>query len=369
MKQERKQAILNFLKDGPKTTKQIAAHLGVSQSYTRKLIAELREEGFIESVYAGGIKQHALTKKGTLTVKAQNTDNILKARVHNIRVSCYVLDADWLRISQVGKEVKMNNWVSYFVNLGDLVDLSKFKDVPNIKIRFNIAKANTATLFLPSFYARDKWDAARQIHNTFQKIGRVLDYGGIILDRDWIKMKCVYGEYAFEIDQPLDPGHEIRLGRKAKDPMDNELETEARVWVDESEGREVETNDADYTHKYLMMPEYIAEMRENMNHGIKAFADFLTKFERVLEKQNETIEKQNENLTKSTELQLAFAQNLASHVPYVQNASAALIETKNVLTETTKMVQLMQKHQRTFFMGIMAVIAVLVIALIAGVHL
>jgi Mn-dependent DtxR family transcriptional regulator len=361
VREKRKQEILKLLlKEGELRTSKIAERLGKSKSYVRKLLIELRKEGLIESVNLHIEKVHRLTPKGRALLGQQ--PDIVKARVHNVRLTCRVLQIDWAKIAEVGRRIKMKNWDAYVVNLKDLVNLP---NIPDVKIQFNDANIPTALIYLPEFYASSKWEAAKIIQNYFCKIARALQVAGIILDQDWIKEpKCVYGEYAFKTQEPLDPGYELKLGRPAMDPYGNTLNAEARAWVDESNGREAETNDADYTHKYLMMPEYVAELYKDF----RSLNGFLNKFERVLDKQSEIIERQNENLSKSSELQLVFAENINSHIPYVQNAAKALEKITEVVevqhkqhTQFIEAVKQMNGSMKYFFLAFAILVLVLLV--------
>ncbi len=281
--------------NGSLTTKQITEKANISESYARKLLINLRNQGLVESVNLGIIKEHRITRKGRILLEGDSTT--LKARVHNIRVSCNVLQADYEKIVEHGKRIKMKNWEAYLVNLKSLVSLS---NVPDIRIRFNLANKTTAVIYLKEFYASSKWEAATVIHNNFQKVRRALQLADIILDEDWIKVKGIYGEYAFELDSPLDPGHTIDLCRNAKDPLGNELPVRAKVWVDESQGLEVETNDADYTHNYLLMPERIARIDKKIVEDSELFIAA------------------KEIVKEMTDANRALAEHTKSHVGYAQ---------------------------------------------------
>ncbi|WP_456329273.1 hypothetical protein [Archaeoglobus sp.] len=301
----------------------------------------------MESINLGVVKEHRLTHKARLFLEEPDVE---KARVHNIRVSCKVLMANYEKIIEVGRKIRMKNWDAYIVGLCDLVEL---KNAPDVKIRFNLAQETTAVIYLPSFYASSKWDAATKIHNMFQQVCGALQLAGVILSNQWIKMKCVYGEYAFETDEPLDPSYEVRLGRNAKDPFDNLLPVEARVWVDESKGkREIETNDADHQHYRLMQPEYVAEIRNDyfawlkpkvteIHETVLGLNGFINNFKSILEEQNEF-------LIKSAELQRVFAENLNSHIPYVRASTEAQKKTTETLEKITQLAELQQRQQQQF---------------------
>ncbi len=305
--------------NGSLTTKQIAEKANISESYTRKLLIKLRNEGLIESVDLGVIKEHRITKKGRLFL--EKDDSILKARVHNIRVSCNVLHADYEKIIEHGKRIRMNNWDAYLVNLRSLVNLS---NVPDIRIRFNLANKTTAILYLKEFYASSKWEAATIIHNNFQKVRRALQIADIILDEDWIKVKGIYGEYAFELDSPLDPGHTIDLCRNAKDPLGNELPVRAKVWVDESQGLEVETNDADYTHNYLLMPERVARIEKVVVENSQFFTT-ARELIREMTDANKAISESAKLLAEHTKSHVGYAQKMAEAGEYFVKGSRFMI--------------------------------------------
>lgn len=305
--------------NGSLTTKQIAKKANISESYARKLLIKLRKEGLIESIDLGVTKEHRITKKGRLLI--EKDDSVLKARVHNIRVSCNVLQADYEKIIEHGKRIKMNNWDAYLVNLKSIVNLN---NIPDICIRFNIANKTTAVIYLKEFYASSKWEAATIIHNNYQKVRRALQIADIILDEDWNKVKAIYGEYAFELDHPLDPGHVIDLGRNAKDPFDKELSVNAKVWVDESRGLEIETNDADYTHNYLLMPERIARIEKKIVEDSELFIA-AKEVVNQMTKANEAIAESARILAEHTKSHVGYAQKMVEAGEYFVKGSRYII--------------------------------------------
>ncbi len=286
--------------------------LGISKSYCYELLNELLEQGFVEK---RGI-EYRLTLQGRRIL--DSPDEIRKVRVHNIRVICYVLQADYDKIRRLGKEVQMNNWVAYILDLNKICE--KLKKPPiQAKIRINIAKTTTAIVYLPPFYASSRSEIETEAHNMFQKVRRILQLEGIILDEDWINI-YIPAEYAFKVDEPLDPGTEVRLGRPAIGINGKELAEEARAWVDESEGREVENNCTGYTENYLLMPERIADIHlrvHKIDRDINEVKSKLDGYNGFLTNLREVVEKQ-------AEVGLIFSENLKSHIPYVQNASKAL---------------------------------------------
>ena len=259
-----KKEILKLLRNGPLTAKQIMKQLGISKSYCYELLSELQKHEFIEK---RGV-EFRLTLRGKRLI--DSPEEIRKVRVHNIRPICYVLQANYDKIRELGKEIRMNNWIAYMI---DLAKVCEELGIPPIqaKVRINIAKTTTAIVFLPPFYASSRTEIQIEAHNMYNKIRRILQLIGIILDEDW-KNLYVPSEYALRVDDPLDPGTEIRLGRPAVGINGRELSEEARVWVDESEGREAESNCLGYTDNYLLMPERIADIHPRV-HKIEQEVD------------------------------------------------------------------------------------------------
>ena len=364
-----KKEILKLLRNGPLTTSQIHRALNklrdeskpFDPSYIRKLLAELRKEGLIVTVGY----EHRLTLQGKRI--ADNPEELKKVRVHNIRVICYVLRANYDKIRELGKEIQMKNWVAYTI---DLAKVCEELGIPPIqaKIRINIAKTTTAIVFLPPFYASSRTEIQIEAHNMYNKIRRILQLIGIILDEDW-KNLYVPSEYAFKVDDPLDPGTEIRLGRPAVGINGRELSEEARVWVDESEGREAESNCLGYTDNYLLMPERIADIHPRV-HKIEQKVDKiderLSNIEKQFDEYKGFIAETKDLLAQYERAQMglieaskALAENIKTHIPYVKNASKALeeitktVQSINQITNNLIKLQESQKQQQSKLMEVL----------------
>jgi predicted transcriptional regulator len=339
MLKEKEQRILNLLLNGPLTAKQIMQQLGIKKAYCYRLLKGLQEKDFIKK--SGN--EYVITLLGKRVV--QETE-VKKARVHNIRVVCHVEDADYERIREIGKEVQMKNWLAYYIDIADICSARKIP-VINAKVRINVAKATTAMVHLPEFYAGSRPEAEVTIQNMFNKVRRILQLERIVILDDWIRVKYIFGEYAFEVEEPLDPGTEVDLGRNALDPTGKELPIRARAWVDDSNGREVDANCAGYTENYLLMPERVAKIEKKLDE----YDGFLYKVERAVEKIAETTEKVAEASEKQAELGVMFAENLNTHIPYVKSAETALVKITEIMElqqqaiqSQNKMIELLSNH-------------------------
>ncbi|WP_456478700.1 helix-turn-helix transcriptional regulator [Geoglobus ahangari] len=340
---EKEEKILRLLQNGPLTAKQIMQQLGISKQYCYRLLKDLQKKQLIEKK---GL-EYVITLSGK---RAVEETEIKKARVHNIRIVCYVEEADYDKIREIGKEVQMKNWVAYYIDIAELCAVRKIPIV-NAKVRINIANTTTAIVHLPEFYASSRLEAETTIQNLFNKVRRILLLDRIAVLDDWINIKYIFGEYAFKTDLPLDPGTEIDLGRKAIDPTGKELPVNAVVKVDDSDGREFESNCAGYTEDVLLSPIRVKETEKavkRIEEKLDGYDGFLTKLEKAVEKfaemtekQAESIEKQTKLVEKQAEVGVIFAENLASHVPYVQSASVAL-------NKITEIAELQQQQQQMF---------------------
>ncbi len=151
-----------------------------------------------------------------------------RARVHNIKIVGLLHEVNLHKVVELGKRAELNNWESYHVSIAEICRKHNIKPI-DATLQVNLAENVTAILHLPEFYASSMAEAYLTIHNTFNKIRRILQLEGLILDSDWLKVSLIYGEYAFETDEPVDPGTVVYLDRKAKDVKGDETSQQARI--------------------------------------------------------------------------------------------------------------------------------------------
>jgi DNA-binding MarR family transcriptional regulator len=332
----RREQILELLLEGPKTAKDIFSKINISRTTCYEILKRLEEEGLIKKS-PGKPAFYSLTPTGKALL---NQPEVNKARVHNIKVVCHVFEINLHRVAELGREVKLNNWTAYYI---DLAEICRRRGIPelNATVQINDAENRTAVLHLSEFYASSRNEAAKIIHNTFNKIRRILELEGIILDEDWLDLDFIFGEFAFETDDPIDPGTEIRLNRPAKDLQGKETKQEARVWVDESKGkREIETNDSDYWQDKLLMPVRVAKIDE-IEADVKETKEDLKQIKSAILTESTAANQTYQNLLA---LHDALAENIAKHLMLTDNVASTAGEMANTLRE-------LNKHYRLLFIG------------------
>ncbi len=285
------------------TTSQITKSLGTSRATCYRILSELEENGLIKKTgYKPAI--YSIISLGKSFLENQGKE---KVRVHNIKVVCYLHEVNLHKVVELGKKAELNNWEAYYIDLTEICKKHGIKPI-EATLQVNLANNITAVLHLPEFYATSMKEGYLTVHNMFNKIRRILQLEGIILDDDWIDIDFIYGEYAFETDEPVEPGTLVYLNRQAKDLKDNETEQTARVWADESKGKEIETNDKDYAEMRILMPEYVYETRNDVKE--------------IKQMMNRTLTGYNQAFSNLIELHSALAENIARHIKMTDNVTS-----------------------------------------------
>ena len=161
----------------------------------------------------------------------------------------------------------------------------------------------------------------------------------------------IYGEYAFETDKPVGPGTVIYLNRKAEDMKGDETSQQARIWVDESKGKEIETNDSNHAEKRLLMPEYVYDSWKD----IKVVRKDIREIQRVM---NGTLTGYNQVFDNLMVLHNALAENIAKHIKMTDNVASTagemfktVKERGNGFKEMILTLSEFEKHHRLFLIG------------------
>ena len=336
----REKRILKLLLEKPRTFNEILTALELSRSTCYRTIKKLLDDGLIKKS-PGKPAFYSITAEGKAIL---NQPEINKARVHSIKVVCHVFEINLHRVAELGREVKLNNWTAYYIDLAEICQKRGISEL-NATVQINDADNRTAVLHLPEFYAPSRNEAAKIVHNTFNKVRRVLQLEGIILDEDWIDVDFIYGEFAFETDEPIDPGTEIRLGRKAKDMQGKETKQEARVWVDESKGkREIETNDSNYWQDQFLMPVRVAEVKDDVEKVKSEIEETKADLKQIKYAILDESTAANQTYRNLLTLHDALAENIAKHIKMTDNVASTAGEMAKALRE-------LNKHYRLFFIG------------------
>ncbi len=320
-----REELLKFLIKKPMTANQIMKSLGISRATVYRLVSELEEHGLIRKT---GSKPavYSITPLGKRLIENQGLE---KARVHNIKIVGLLHEVNLHKVVELGKRAELNNWEAYYISIAEICRKHNIKPI-DATLQVNLAENVTAILHLPEFYASSMASAYLTIHNTFNKIRRILQLEGIYLDEDWLNVSLIYGEYAFETDEPIDPGTVVYLDRKAKDVKGDETEQTTRIWVDESKGREIETNDSKHAERRLLMPEYVYETWKDVK-DVKS----------ALLSNNSTYNQAFENLMI---LHNALAENIARHIKMTDNVASTAGEVHKTVIE-------LGKNYRLFLIG------------------
>jgi predicted transcriptional regulator len=337
--QRAREELLRALIKKPMTANQIMKSLGISKSTCYYLLKELEEKGLIKKTgYKPAI--YSITLLGRNFIENQGKK---KARVHNIKVVCYLHEVNLHKVVELGKKAELNNWEAYYISIAEICQKHSIKQI-DATLQVNLAENVTAVLHLPEFYASSINEAYLNVHNLFNKIRRILQLEGIILDEDWIDVSMIYGEYAFETDEPVEPGTVVYLNRKAEDMKGDKTEQTARIWVDESKGKEIETNDSNYADKRLMMPEYVYET-------LKKVCRVDRKIDEMKSALLTNLEGYNQAFNNLMELHSALAENIAKHIKMTDNVASVAGEMKEGMKEMRLTLSELGKHYRLLLIG------------------
>jgi len=318
MLKEKEKEILNFLLNGPSTAKDIASKVEISIQHCYRVLGKLQEKNLI--IKDGQF--YRLTNEGRIAI--ENADGGL--RIHNIKVVLYSRD-DYIRrddlkeLIEKARKAELNNWDAYYISL------SKYGVDATVQV--NVADKITVVIHLPEFRTTDLTKAYKKIHNDIVNVRKALYIEGIrtspeLLDINFT-LSTIYAEYATRLpDETPVSSYEVNLNRNSKDLQGKETKQEARAWIDESKGyKELESNDAEYTENFLLMPERVA------------------KIQKQLEANSEYLKNLGMAAQALAEAGKGFAENINSHIPYVQNASVAL-------SKITQVIELQQQQQQMF---------------------
>ena len=325
MLSEREKEILLLLSSKQLTFKEIMEKLNLKRSRTYDLLRDLKNRGLITK----DGDRYALTDKGKQVVFC--SEGLVRA--HNTKIVLYAPENSAVRqdieniISKSSKKADLKNWEAHYI------DLSKYGLEDTVQI--NLADKITVVIHLKEFYFNTLDEAVLKVQNQVEQIRKALKLEGIItspewIDFDWGKIK-IPSEYAVPLDKlgldnlPLTPGVEVEFDWNAKDLKGQDLGFKSSAWIDKSKGRpEVEARDAEYiTRKFLQMPVVVEDIQKTLKENDEFFKN--------LGKAAEALAQAGEN----------FAENINSHIPYVQNAALAL-------NKITEVIQLQQQQQQMF---------------------
>jgi len=316
--------ILKGLKT-PKKAKELT-ELGFSKSTVYRLLKRLENKRLIKK--ENGHYHITLLGKRTL----ESLDGAI--RVHAGKVVLIAYDLNLFVARQKGREVKMKNWDAYYL------DLAKYGVDATVQI--NVAEKTTVVVHLPEFRANDVVHAVLIVQNVIAKVRRALELEGIITEEAWLdfSLRFVYAEYGFKLPEndPSEAPYEVRFGYDAVDLLGNELNTEAKAWIDESVGKELETNDSVYAYKRIMEPIWVERidrrttniesvlvdcnlLLSQINESLENLRILLDRFDRSLGRYGDIYRNWNEMINSFTKAEIALSENIMKHIELVSSVS------------------------------------------------
>jgi len=353
-KECREKEILSLLLKRPLTVKDIATNLNIGIQYSYRLLNELREKGLIK--IEG--KYYVITDKGKAAlnqkVRFHNIKVVLRIKKHKVNLDELVKILEKKVLEKKAKKVRLNNWDAYYIHLSDL----------NATVQINLAKDLTVVIHLPEFYASNRNEAILKVHNEVVQIRKALTLEGIPTYEEWVDFRIdpsndcnVYCEYGTEIPEKIkdkiEPGVVITFNRNAKDLLGKQIDQIAKAWIDESVGKEVESNDSGYTDNFILMPERVKDIHEeipvikneikDIKQKIDGYNGFLNKVEdavkRLAEATEESTKKACKVMEKQAEIGLLYAKNLETHIPYIENSTLILRRIGDFMQLATQMLK------------------------------
>jgi len=318
---ERELKVLFSLASGRKRAKEIVEKTKIPKPSLYRILKNLEEKGLIT-------KENGEYR---LTILGRRLLTEGEMRVHNAKVVLQALEVNLHVAVEKGKEVNVNNWNCYHL------DLSRH-GIP-AKAQVNVAEKVTIVLHLPEFRAKSIYDAFLTIQNMVAKCRRALQIEGLITEEEWLdySFKIKYHEYAWKLP-PYDPSEpiEVDLGYRALNPQGEILDYNAKAWIDESLGyKELEANDSLYAYKRVMEPIWVEEIKNdvkkidkkvnevhNILEGFNAeFGQTLRHFITAMNQFNQTFTSWNEMITSFTESQKALSKNIQEHIQLVSSVT------------------------------------------------
>lgn len=287
--------VLELLNKGLYANK-IAEELKISPKSVHYHIQKLLDNGFLEQDVYSSAKFYIVTEKGKNTIKkkrftiASQGMKKNKIRLHAMRISMPIVreepqpDGFWEKFNN-----DFRNWIP------------KYKTIP-VPIGFTINKTpKSIIVYIHSREISDPEEAKSIAWRSSLYMQSYMRNKGIILDV-W-RTKITNQHYAIPdkmAEKITKKGVyvEVNLGREAQHILPLDKGTEAKAWIDQSKGfPEVESNDLEYSAKYLKMPEMVAEIY-NMQFlyakNIKLHIKWVKKGIKLFERMESTLNKMEE---------------------------------------------------------------------------
>jgi len=321
---EKELVILKDLKT-PRKAKELT-QLGFSKSTVYRLLKELERKQLIKKEDG----HYRITLLGKRALESLNG----VVRVHAGKVVLLAYDVNIFVAKQKGREVKMKNWNAYYL------DLAKYGVDATVQI--NLAEKTTVVVHLPEFRANSIIHAVLTVQNMIAKVRRALELEGIITEEAWLdfSLRFIYAEYGFKLPEndPSESPYEVRFGYNAVDLLGKELNFEARAWIDESLGKELETNDSVYAYKRIMEPIWVERIDRRTTNMERVLVDcnlllsqisekleklgiLLDRFDQCLNRYGEVHGNWNEMINSFTKAEIALSENIMKHVELVSFVS------------------------------------------------
>jgi len=321
---EKELVILKDLKI-PKKAKELT-QLGFSRSTVYRLLNQLECKQLIKKEDG----HYRITLLGKRVLESLNG----AVRVHAGKVILLAYDINIFVAKQKGKEVKMKNWEAYYL------DLAKYGVDATVQI--NLADKTTVVVHLPEFRANSIVHAVLTVQNMIAKVRRALELEGIITEEAWLdfSLRFIYAEYGFKLPEndPSEAPYEVRFGYNAVDMLGKDLNFEARAWIDESIGKELETNDSVYAYKRIMEPIWVERIDRRTTNMEKVLVDcnlllsqiseklekltiLLDRFDQYLNRYGEVHRNWNEMINSFTKAEMVLSENIMKHIELVSSIS------------------------------------------------
>jgi DNA-binding Lrp family transcriptional regulator len=255
--------ILRLVKEGA-SRPEIEKALGLYPSKAQYYLARLEKAGLIRTIRSYP-RTYELTAKGlrvllqgdlqVKTVRPTGAPGPKQVRVHAVQIIIPVLKQG--ETLPMKKEIPLKGWVQRIVDISDLgIDLDATIEITSKHVR----------VYVHSFNVKQSVQGWVQVAEYIGKIVNVVwfamrRYGW---DIDNIHYKVVNQHLenpAPEYEKVAQGEVETHLGRQATSIAGNTMNQPAKAWTDKSPGvLTMETNDALYEQKLLLMPEYVDAM-------------------------------------------------------------------------------------------------------------
>jgi len=280
--------IFNLIKEG-KRPSEIQSILKITKQNLQYYINHLKDNEFIKKIGYGTWETIKDFKEVKKTSKKVFSLGLKKANLHALNINIPLSEGKIDLKKLGGYEVKINNWIPQYKKIRTL----------GITLRNNNNKS--ISVFVWSREIFDYLIIPSLCHSIVHTVCSYFKGKGVILDYFAWRVTTLHLMIRNEdLDRVLNHKRgfkiEVLLGRDTERISEKDITREAKAWVDKTPYSGVKTNDIAYYKNYILMPENISKMANqlvptisSLNHNMKTHISVLKGIEKAFNKFNDRL--------------------------------------------------------------------------------